>query len=343
MSNSVLTPSPAVVSPVPGAVQAKRITAVEIAVLSSSDSPRGGRRDEDHVAALLAALDDLPPILVHSPTMCVIDGMHRLWAMQLAGRTTILVELFEGDADEAFGESVRRNGSHGLPLTRKERKAAVTRILIADPQQSDRAVASMAGLSATTVASIRSGIVTSEPREEGYRTGQDGRRRPMDPTAGRLAAQEYQRSNPKASLREVAAVAGVSPSTASAARKPPNASPETAALSDSVTDRAEPAGPSASLPSVPCSSTRSSAPDRATTAPTAPVLRSLSTDPSLRGTEAGRLLLRLLHETTAVESAVAACPQSIPEYRRAAVADLASRYARLWQSLADALAAQAGP
>ena len=71
---------------------------VPVNVLLDAFSPRVEGVDHDHVARLAEQVDELPPILVHRSTMRVIDGMHRLNAAQMNGRSTIEVIYFDGSA-----------------------------------------------------------------------------------------------------------------------------------------------------------------------------------------------------------------------------------------------------
>jgi hypothetical protein len=104
---------------------------VAVESLLPADPPRSGRVDEVH-AALLAETDPgLPPIVVHRPTMRVIDGMHRLHAAARKGQREIAVRFFDGSEAEAFVLAVELNISHGLPLSLADRKAAAGRILAA--------------------------------------------------------------------------------------------------------------------------------------------------------------------------------------------------------------------
>src|SRR5262249_43856292 len=102
---------------------------VPVGSLLPADSPRVGGERLDHVRALADAAVDLPPILVHRPSMRVIDGMHRLRAAQLRGERTIEVQFFDGSDDLVFVAAVQANISHGLPLSRADRQAAAVRIL----------------------------------------------------------------------------------------------------------------------------------------------------------------------------------------------------------------------
>ncbi|MEV4258891.1 ParB N-terminal domain-containing protein, partial [Spirillospora sp. NPDC049652] len=128
---------------------------VAIGSLRPADSPRLRGEDREHVFRLVGVETPLPPILVHRPTMRVIDGMHRLRAAMLRGDTHIEAVYFDGTAAEAFARAVELNITHGLPLTIADRRAAAARILAAEPESSDRAVAARTGLSARTVAAVR--------------------------------------------------------------------------------------------------------------------------------------------------------------------------------------------
>src|ERR1700761_6922703 len=63
---------------------------VEIARLRTGPAIRADGVDEDHVAVLADMLDDLPPIVVHRPSMRVVDGLHRVRAAQSQRRRHIV-------------------------------------------------------------------------------------------------------------------------------------------------------------------------------------------------------------------------------------------------------------
>lgn len=128
---------------------------VPIEALGSSYSPRVEGEDKEYMGILAESEAPLPPILVHRPSMKVIDGMHRLGAARLQGRQHIEARFFEGAERDAFLLAVVLNVTHGLPLSTADRTAAVERILSSHPQWSDRAVAVVAGLSPSRVSEIR--------------------------------------------------------------------------------------------------------------------------------------------------------------------------------------------
>jgi hypothetical protein len=72
-------------------------TLIEVQHLRDAGTPRSGSEDDEHVNALTDVEDRLPPIIVHRPTMRVIDGTHRLRAAKLRGARRIRARYFEGD------------------------------------------------------------------------------------------------------------------------------------------------------------------------------------------------------------------------------------------------------
>ncbi|MGN9846589.1 ParB N-terminal domain-containing protein [Nonomuraea sp. H19] len=186
---------------------------VEIARVTAKGSPRLAGEDPEHVRALAGTEEPLPPILVHRPTMRVIDGVHRLRAAVMRGEDRIPAYFFEGDADAAFVLAVEANIRHGLPLTLPDREAAAARIVASYPHWSDRAIAARTGLTAKTVAAIRNRSAPGQPPATA-RIGLDGRARPLDATEGRLRAAKLIGDHPEMSLRQVARLAGLSLGTA---------------------------------------------------------------------------------------------------------------------------------
>jgi hypothetical protein len=135
------------------------VRTVPISVLLLSESPRLAGVDEAHAQALATAGSVLPRIIVHSPTMRVIDGAHRVRAAVLRGQDTIEACLVDGTDGEAFLLAVHVNTNHGLPLSLADRKAAASRIVRDYPQWSNRVVAVIAGISDKTVGAQRANSV----------------------------------------------------------------------------------------------------------------------------------------------------------------------------------------
>ncbi|MGQ4512762.1 ParB/RepB/Spo0J family partition protein [Streptomyces sp. DW26H14] len=190
---------------------------VSVDALSPGVSPRFVKEDEEHIRRLAETDDELPPILVHRQGMRIIDGLHRYRAAILRGQTSISVKFFDGSDEEAFIHGVKTNVTHGLPLSLAERKVATEHIVRMCPQLSDRAIAGMVGLSATTVAVVRnrSGVQNDQSNT---RIGRDGRVRPNDAEERRRRALDVIRRYPEASIREIARAAGVSVGTAHSLR-----------------------------------------------------------------------------------------------------------------------------
>ncbi|MEU0688532.1 ParB/RepB/Spo0J family partition protein [Streptomyces uncialis] len=285
----------------------------------------------DHVSALAQCPDDLPPILVHRPTMQVIDGVHRLRAAKLRGDATIGVRFVDGTEEDAFVLAVSVNVTQGLPLTLADRTAAATRILSSHPHLSDRLIASTAGLSTKTVAAIRQ-RATGEMTQLHTRLGRDGKVRPLDASHGRAIASQAISNNPDLSLRAIARIAGISVGTArdvrERMRRGENPIPPRHRLS--AGNRAENDAPEDNAPGTGGGSgtngTSRAERDR--------FLRSLRTDPSLRFSEIGRALLRLLDANTLDAAQWDRLAAAVPQHWSPVVADLAMDCAADWSALA---------
>ncbi len=329
-----------VLRPAPCGEEKKRAI-VPVAVLMPADSPRKNGLDPEHVARLAETTSPLPPILVRRSDMRVVDGMHRLSVAMIRGQATIEVEYFDGSAEDAFLHAVEANVVHGLPLSRTDRRAAAYRIMSAHPQLSDRAIARVSGLGDKAVASLRRRTRDSLP-EVTARLGRDGRFRPVSSVEGRLRAAAVIASNPRASLRQVARIAGISPGTVSDVRRrlergqPPAPEPVSHARDDTDSTARPCPGDPDTLPLVmaapePAAGWRDGQqlPDPAT------MLKKLLRDPSLRLNEEGRSLLRVLQQNTAAARVdfVAAVPSHCGEL----VSYLARHYARTWLKLAEGL------
>jgi ParB-like chromosome segregation protein Spo0J len=174
-------------------------------------SPRERELDRIHVAALAELEGRWPPILVSRHDDWVVDGHHRIAAARMLGYSTVAAQLFDGTADDAFIESVRRNVEHGLPLTIDERKGAARRVLVDHPDWSDRRIAEVCGLSPRTVGRLRAAADPGTHVADS-RVGLDGRTR-VQPESRRLEILETVRTNPRASLRTIAQAVGTSPET----------------------------------------------------------------------------------------------------------------------------------
>ena len=182
-------------------------------------SPRRGPVRAEHVEALVAARGAWPPILVHRASLVVVDGHHRLAAAAQLGMESIAVTFFDGDEDAAELEAIRRNVSHGLPLTLAERKSAAGWVVKRFPSWSDSRIAEICGLSPKTVGRLRPGQSESATRDLERRVGRDGKRRPACPGAVRERVANLLLTRSGLSLRQVAAEVGASKETVRSVRK----------------------------------------------------------------------------------------------------------------------------
>jgi hypothetical protein len=189
-----------------------RVEIIPLEQLRFGLSPRVHTQDEGHVGVLVEVFDRLPPIIVHAPTMRVIDGVHRVLAAKRLGHTTIAGQFFRGTDFEASIRAVQSNISHGKPLSAPEREAAVLRILQVHPDWADRRIASVCGISAKLVARLRSRANVAGERLRA-RVGQDGKSRPIDPLGLRHRIADELARNPAASTREVASRTSASQGT----------------------------------------------------------------------------------------------------------------------------------
>lgn len=285
---------------------------VPVASLARGDSPRLKGESKAHAQSMIDAAD-LPPIIVHRSTMQVIDGAHRLSAAELRHEETIAVKFFDGTAEEAFVIAVAANIAHGLPLSRKDRKAAAARILQMCPTWSDRTIASTAGLSHHTVAAVRRQCSTGQIAQLNSRIGRDGKARPLMPDEGREAAAELIRADQSRSVREVARRTGVSVGTVHDVR---------ARLQQGID------------PSV--SKTRG-ADLNFSLARAEVALKRLRKNPAVRSNQDGKAMLQLFSRSLQLANEAQSLGRSAPEHCLDAVAEVATGLSDSWSRLAKEL------
>jgi hypothetical protein len=305
--------------------------------------------------------------------MRVIDGMHRLQAAVTRGQEHINVRFFDGSDEDAFVLAVQLNVGHGLPLTRADRTAAAKRIIALHSTWSDRLIASVSGLSAGTIRALRK--ESGDASTAVARIGRDGRLRPTDAAAGRLAASRVVAEHPNASLREIARKAGVSLATARDVRErmqhgedplPPmqrthkrlaaaQADGRLARDADGTNQTECPTGliggrPGTGQP-IPALAGARNAPPRLVNGnrfsaseaddqmpEVHEILNGLVRDPSLRFTESGRRLLRWLSTLTLTLPTWNHVAPTVPAHSAYMVAGLARKCAAEWSNFANELA-----
>lgn len=339
---------------------------VPIQDLVLSGSPRARGEDPVHTRLLAETDSSTEPLLVHRSTMQVIDGVHRLRAAQLKGLTEVRVQFFDGSEADAFVLSVQLNIRHGLPLTLGERKAAAQRIIGSHPHWSDRVIAERTGLSAKTVGKVRRRVCGEAPHL-GSRLGLDGRARPVSSVEGRHRAAALLAANPEISLRELSRKTGLSVGTVRDVRhrvdRGGNPIPERlrcradevdnvasarvpaqtrgqergkdgrpllrAATAQDAVSAAAPGSAPAAIPAQ-----RAGAP-RPAIVETAPLVRKLTRDPSLRATETGRMLLRMLLATELEGARWEEIAEVIPDHCVPLVRAVVLKRSEEWQKMAS--------
>jgi len=309
-------------------VEGLPVQALPICALKPGDSPRSSGQDADHVNMLAQTDAPLPPIVVHGPSMRIVDGMHRVDAARQRGDREIDARIFDGDEDTAFLLAVRANTTHGLPLTLADRNAAAERILGSHPWLSDRAVADLTGLAAATVAAVRQRLDLGQAGTQ-VRLGRDGRVRPVNGADGRRLAAVLMSERPDASLREIAREAGISPTTVRDVRQRMGRGDSPVPTKQQAAERSTPSDWSKSRRDGP-------------SAPVTPrdpmlLLQHLRRDPSLRFSDTGRMLLIWL--TTNV-TGIRRWPElldQIPPHCTYLLVELARGCAETWSTFADEL------
>lgn len=304
-------------------------TLIPIATLSLTASPRSLSENSEHIRTLAESDADLPPIIVRRGTNRVIDGRHRVRAAEMRGEETIAARYFAGSDQEAFVLAIEANIKHGLPLPQADRRAAARRILRDHPSWSNRTVARIAGLSAGTIATIRKDSGEIDPT---FRVGKDGRVRPLNASIGRQRAGEFLKHNPNASLREISAASGISVGTARDVRNrfQQSTTQDPSAADESPTQPQPTPITTESDLKVPLGcGQQGQDPSSA--------LRMLRNDPSLRHSESGRLILRLLATAEMNTQSRERLIAGIPDHCVEAVVHLAAANASMWQRFVSKL------
>jgi ParB-like chromosome segregation protein Spo0J len=321
------------------------VVTLEIGKLILGGSPRTEGESLEHASVLAGVHGALPPILVHRPTLRVIDGGHRIRAALLNGQHAIQAQLIECDDETAFVLAVRANITHGLPLSLADRKAAAATITRSHPHWSDRTVSRATGLSDKTVSAIRTGA-TSESPQSNTRIGKDGRFRPLNSADKRRQAAEMIGENPDASLREIARATGLSPATVRDVRQRTDKGedPVPARYRDAGdgTTRAGNGADQAERRPLPESAGRPKPPVQATFVNPRELLAKLGSDPSMKFSESGRQMSGWLRHYALDPESCQFVATSIPDHWVTNIAELARSCAATWIMLAERLEERSG-
>lgn len=142
------------------------------------------RLDPETVERYAEVWDRLPPVAIFEVDgrWLLVDGFHRHAAAIARHRPTIPAIIQQGTLSEALDYAAGANLSHGLPLTRAERRRAVEVKLRLHPDLSDRNLARELGVGRELIARVRAQLVESGqiPAVEGRR-GADGKVYPSLP------------------------------------------------------------------------------------------------------------------------------------------------------------------
>ncbi len=303
------------------------VDVVPISRLMPGFSPRTDRsRSAAHIKLLAECDYALPPIIVHRPTMRVIDGEHRLMAAMARGLDTIGVRFFDGSDEDAFALAVHANVIHGLALLTEERKTAARLLLRTHPHWSDRLIARTAGLSHKTVGTLRRADGDASQLHD-ERVGIDGRTRRVG-MEGRRTAEQLILQTPDASLREIARSAGISTRTARDVRN--------RVIGRGRAQIPRDFGESGQHKQTAHRKTRNSTATAAASNSDArkALLSKLSNDPTLRFTQQGREVLRRLSSSSRDIDFLEKLIDDGPRHWRSVVARIAHANASAWGELA---------
>lgn len=282
--------------------------------------PRAVGADEARVLRPSAPEGPRPPFPPDRRAGRGTDGIRRLPVVFLRGRRDADAECSGGTSEGAGPEAADAGAEHGRSPTPADRAAAALRILTTYPTMSDRAIAVSVGLGARAVAELRRS--SDAVPKANFRIGRDGKVRPLNGAGGRLRAAELMKENPGASLRQVARTAGVSPATALDVRRRLERGAEPVPRRRPVGYRQETAAGSRSA---------------GAGNPSAAALGKLTRDPSLRQSELGRQLLRLLGETEVGTRDLAEVVASVPAHCIELIVEVARQNSRVWEGFAENL------
>jgi ParB-like nuclease domain len=290
------------------------VVRVELDGLKPGCRVRVGEVDVDHVRVIALAKGNWPPLIVRRADHTIVDGHYRYRAARMLGLTHVDCIYFDGGENEAFLEALRRNRSHGLPLSLQERERAARHLLRIHSDWSDRRIAEACSVAPGTVGRLRSttpGSVDAD-RQWSLRLGRDGRRRPANPEASRRRILSVLETQPDRSLRAIARLTGTSPATVRSVRNRPGPASER-----TLTDAEGAEGMSPGRPAVRWTSPWAS-------------------DPALAATTEGKSFARWLEQTNIGEESQDFIAR-IPLSRVYEVADEARRRAGAWMAFAAML------
>jgi ParB-like nuclease domain len=142
------------------------ITELDLSLVERVRAAASVETIEDYVINL----ENLPPIRVAlvDDRRVVVGGLHRVRAYERAGRLEIPCIIEPMTWTEAVRAAVADNRTHGLRMTRADKRAAIALLLAEDPDLSSRAIADLISCSPSTVGEVRTQLdnLPASPAEE---------------------------------------------------------------------------------------------------------------------------------------------------------------------------------
>lgn len=158
-----------------------RTLQLDLITIDNSLNPRNGALDQEKVVEYKENLDNLPPMHVFEigGGYILTAGFHRIAAHRLAGREEAEFLVHQGTREEAAEFADLDNLSHGINLTRDEKRAVAERQLCRHPQWADSRIARSCYTTDKTIRKIREELEATGRIEVHDRlVGSDGIERP---------------------------------------------------------------------------------------------------------------------------------------------------------------------
>ncbi len=121
--------------------------------------------------------EQFPPLLVWQSdgVYILLDGWHRYQAAVNLGFVDYDAKVFTGSKTEALIAAAISNRTHGLPMTRADKRKAIQRLVESSGELSSNQIANAIGVSNHTVDVIRNELSNCQPEK---RKGRDGKQYP---------------------------------------------------------------------------------------------------------------------------------------------------------------------
>lgn len=121
--------------------------------------------------------ENFPPLLVWAVdgAHILLDGFHRLPAMQNCGFVDCEAKVFKGTKAEALIAAAVANRQHGLKMTSADKRKTIMKLVQTAGEMSSRAIGDAIGVSPRTVDAVRDEVRNCAPEK---RKGKDGKQYP---------------------------------------------------------------------------------------------------------------------------------------------------------------------